>query len=93
MEEQKMKTIQIAPYKKDVRIIDNMIIAKMRNLKIILCLPEKVEMPKDKKSHSIMKDNLIEAIALCSKTWQIEELLDKHWQIKGCKISVTNIYK
>lgn len=78
-----MKTIQIAPYKKDCHIDGNKVTGTMDGRTFVFEVPEKYNIPEDLKDTMI--SNFCEAIALCSKQWQIEEVLNKHWQITGGK--------
>lgn len=80
-----MKTIQIAPYKKDCRIEGKKIIGVMDGRTFVFELPINVVMPRNKPMREIMISNFCEAIALCSKFWQIEDLLNKYWNIEGGK--------
>lgn len=80
-----MRTIQIAPYREDCRIEGKKVIGTMGSRTFVFELPESVRMPRDKKTREAMISNFCEAIALCSKQWQIEQLLNQHWQIKGGK--------
>lgn len=80
-----MKTIQIAPYKEDCRIVGKKVTGKMGGRKFVFELPEEVDMPQDRATREIMKRDFRQAIALCSKFWQIEDLLNRHWNIEGGK--------
>ena len=80
-----MKTIQIAPYKEDCRIDGKKVIGTMDGRTFVFELPERVRMPEDEAVRATMISNFCEAIALCSKPWQIEDVLNRHWNIKGGK--------
>lgn len=80
-----MKTIQIAPYKKDCRIDGKKIIGTMGERTFVFELPKNVGMPVDDPTRDTMLHNFCEAIALCSKQWQVEDCLNRHWGIKGGK--------
>ena len=80
-----MKTIQIAPYREDCRIEGKKVIGTMDGRTFVFELPERVSMPRAKAVSETMISNFCEAIALCSKQWQIEDLLNRHWQIEGGK--------
>ena len=80
-----MKTIQIAPYKDDCKIDGKKVIGTMDGRTFVFELPDHVSMPADEKTRSVMIDNFCEAIALCSKPGQSEDLLNKDWQIDGVK--------
>lgn len=78
-----MKTIQIAPYKRDCRIDGNNIEGKMGERVFRFEIPENYEIAPEQ--HEGLISNFCEAIALCSKPWQVERLLNDHWQIEGGK--------
>ena len=78
-----MKTIQIAPYRKDCKIVGNNIIGTMDGRTFVFTLPKNVRMPETKYEQNCIISNFIEAIAICSKPLQVEQLLNDHWQIKG----------
>ena len=80
-----MKTIQIAPYREDCRIEGKKVIGTMDDRTFVFELPERVCMPSDKAVRETMISNFCEAIALCSKQWQVEQLLNDHWNIRGGK--------
>ena len=83
-----MRTIQIAPHREDCRIEGNKVIGTMNGRTFVFELPERVSMPRAKAVRETMISNFREAIALCSKWWQIEDLLNRHWQIEGGKFYV-----
>lgn len=80
-----MKTIQIAPYREDCRIDGKKVIGTMGGRTFVFELPARVRMPEDEATRATMISNFREAIALSSKPWQAERLLNEHWQIKGGK--------
>lgn len=80
-----MTTIQVAPYKEDCRIESKKVIGVMNGRTFVFELPINVAMPRKKAVRETMIANFCEAIALCSKFWQIEYLLNKHWNIEGGK--------
>lgn len=80
-----MKKIQIAPYKKDCRIEGKKVIGVMDGQTFAFELPANVAMPRKKAVREMMISNFCEAIALSSKAWQVERLLNDHWNIKGGK--------
>ena len=80
-----MRTIQIAPYREDCRIDGKRVIGTMSGRTFVFELPKNVRMPEDEPTRETMINNFCEAIALCSKQWQIERLLNDHWHIKGGK--------
>ena len=78
-----MKTIQIAPYRKDCHIDGNKVIGTMDGRKFVFVVPVNYNIPEEVKETMI--SNFCEAIALCSKQWQVEDLLNRHWHIEGGK--------
>lgn len=80
-----MRTIQIAPYKEDCKIVGNKVVGTMDGRTFVFELPERVGMPKDEAIRQTMINNFCEAIALSSKPWQVEWILNEHWSIKGGK--------
>ena len=76
-----MKTIQIAPYRKDCKISENKVIGTMGGRTFVFEIPTKYEIPAE--LADTMISNFCEAIALCSKPWQIQDLLNNHWNIEG----------
>ena len=80
-----MRTIQIAPYKEFCSIHGHKIAGTMGGRTFVFELPENVEMPELDWQKEMMISNFCEAIALCSKQWQVEDLLNNHWQIEGGK--------
>lgn len=80
-----MRTIQIAPNREDCRIEGKKVIGTMDGRTFVFELPKSVRMPRAKVVKDAMIRNFCEAIALCSKPWQVEDLLNRHWQIEGGK--------
>lgn len=80
-----MTTIQIAPYREDCRIEGKKIIGVMDGRTFVFELPINVAMPRKKAVRETMISNFCEAIALSSKSWQVEDLLNRHWNIEGGK--------
>ena len=78
-----MKTIQIAPFKKDITINETKITGTMNGRTFVF------ELANGDTFNLNQADALIscfqQAIALCSKQWQIEELLNTHLGITGAK--------
>ena len=88
-----MKTIQIAPYRKDCRIDGKKVIGTMDGRTFVFELPKRVRMPEDKPTRETMISNFCEAIALCSKAWQVEDCLNRHWGIEGGKFYEEEVVK
>lgn len=80
-----MKTIQIAPYTKDCKIIGNKVTGTMCGRVFVFEIPDNYRMPEDEATRRSMIKNFCEAIALSSKPWQVEGLLNTHWHISGGK--------
>lgn len=80
-----MKTIQIAPYRDDCRIEGRKIIGAMDGRTLVFELPEGFRMPRSKDAQGTMVSIFCEAIALSSRPWQVERLLNDHWGIEGGK--------
>ncbi len=78
-----MKTIQIAPYERDCRVVGNKIMGTMGKRTFVFEIPSEYEVYSYQ--HEWLIHNFCEAIALCSKPWQVEQLLNDHWGIKGGK--------
>lgn len=78
-----MKTIQIAPYKKDCKVENNRVIGTMDGRTFVFEIPIKYHV--SPKIHETLISNFCEAIALCSKPWQVEWCLNQHWNIEGGK--------
>ena len=78
-----MKTIQIAPYKKDCSITKTKITGTMDGRTFVF------ELANGDTFNLKQTDAFIscfqQAIALCSKQWQVEELLNTHLGITGAK--------
>ena len=88
-----MRTIQIAPNREDCRIEGKKVIGTMDGRTFIFELPDYVNDPKSEEVKETMISNFREAIALCSKPWQVEDLLNRHWQFcrrktKGYRVQV-----
>lgn len=83
-----MRTIQIAPSASECRIEDHKVIGTMDGRTFIFEIPSRYSIPKN--LHKVMISNFREAIALCSKPWQVEELLCLHWHITNGKFYELN---
>lgn len=78
-----MKTIQIAPYKKDCKVVGNKIIGTMSGRTFVFEIPREYEVYSYQHEHLI--NGFCGAIALSSKPWQVEQLLNEHFGISGGK--------
>lgn len=76
-----MKVIQIAPHKEDCKVNGNKVIGTMDGRTFVYEIPAEYEIGED------VKDALIatfrQAIGLCSKPWQVTEILNNYWNISG----------
>lgn len=80
-----MRTIQIAPHREDCRIDGNKVLGTMNGRTFVFELPKNVIISDNDGLKETMIANFREAIAMCSKPWQIEDLLNRHWGISGGK--------
>lgn len=78
-----MKVIQIAPHAEDCKVEENRIIGKMGGRVFIYEIPSNYRI--EKEQHEMLVSCFREAIALCSKQWQIEKLLNEHFNVEGGK--------
>ena len=78
-----MKTIKIAPDREECRIEGNKVIGTMDGRTFVFEIPKNYTIPAD--LVETMISNFREAIALCSKPWQVEDCLNRHWNIDGGK--------
>lgn len=78
-----MKTIQIAPRKEDCRIDGNKVTGTMDGRTFVYEIPDKYEI--DEVVHDTLIKSFRQAIALCSKQWQVESLMNDYWGIEGGK--------
>ncbi len=78
-----MKTIQIAPYRKDCTITKTTITGTMDGRTFVFELKKGDTFNLDQAEAFI--SCFQEAIALCSKQWQVEQLLNTHFGITGAK--------
>lgn len=76
-----MKTIQIAPNSADCKVIGNEIIGSMNGRTLVYAIPFDVEIYSYQREYLI--HSFCEAIALSSKQWQVEKLLNDHFGVNG----------
>ena len=78
-----MKTIQIAPYDKDCKVIGHKITGTMNGRTFVYDIPSEYEV------YSYQHEYLIKcfcaAIALASKPWQVTNALNEQFGIEGGK--------
>ena len=84
-----IKTIEIAPSRKNTRIRKNMIIGRLSDGSRTYVL----DLPKDstfaRKDYKEAKDAFRAAIALASKKWQVEETLSSVFGVE-CHLTIIN---
>ena len=76
-----MKTIQIAPYKEDCTVTEKRITGTMGGRKFIYEIPDNVAVTFDLDCRDWFIKCFCEAIAICSKQWQVNDLLNGHFGI------------
>ena len=76
-----MKTIQIAPHRNDCRVVDNKVTGTMDGRTFVYEIPSEYEISED--AHNALISTFREAIALSSKPWQVESLMNDFWGIEG----------
>lgn len=82
-----MKTIKIAPSLNEVTLNKNVVSTEFNNMKISYVIPE------DKyteASQLVLRQNFSMGIALSSKLWFLEDLLNRHFGWDG-KLTVTSL--
>ena len=80
-----MKVIQIAPHRNDCKVVGNTIEGRMDGRVFRFEIPSEYEVYSYQ--HEYLINTFRQAIALSSKPWQVEQLLNDHWGIKGGKFS------
>ena len=85
METKVIKTIEIAPSRKNTRIRGNKIIGHMSDgsRTYIATFPEHAHFIREE--YPVVKDAFSQAIFLCSKKWQAEDLLSR---VFGCPVTM-----
>ena len=78
-----MKTVKIAPDREECRFEDNKVIGTMDGRTFVYEIPKEYTVPEN--LVETMIESFREAIALCSKQWQVEDCLNRHWSITGGK--------
>lgn len=78
-----MKTIQIAPYREDCTIDDTRITGKMDGRTFVFELAEGDTFNREQDEEFIIAFQ--QAIALCSKQWQVEYLLNQYLGTSGAR--------
>ena len=82
-----MRTIQIAPNRDECRIEGRKIIGTMGDSTFVYEIPARVKrerLPSDEQ----MIEDFRAAIAMGSKRWWVEEVLNNHWKIKCGKFYI-----
>lgn len=80
-----MRTIQIAPNESDCRIDGRKVIGTMGDRTFVYEFPERVRMPEDEQDKAKIVFAFCAAIAMSSKSWQVEDGLNRVFGIKGGK--------
>lgn len=80
--------IQIAPHKEDCRIEGHKVIGTMNGKTMVFYIPMNYAMPKKPEEREAMISNFREAIALASRSYQVEAVLNRAWGIEGGKFSI-----
>lgn len=78
-----MKTIQIAPYKKDCTVTKNTISGTMGDRTFVYQLAPDCLLVFDTENADYYISCFQEAIAICSKQHQIQDLLNRHFNNEG----------
>ncbi len=76
-----MKVIQIAPHRNDCKVVGNKVIGTMDGRTFIYSIPNEYEISED--AHDALINTFRQAIGLCSKPWQVTEILNNYWNISG----------
>lgn len=76
-----MKTIKIAPDASECRIIGNEVIAEWNGRTLVYRIPDDIEIYAYQ--HEGIIENFRTAIAMSSRPWQAERLLNEHYEING----------
>lgn len=74
-----IKTIQIAPYRKDCKVDGNKVIGTMDGRTFVAEIPDNYTIPKA--LEETMIKHFCEAIALSSKAWLVRDLLSDVWGV------------
>ena len=80
-----MKTIKIAPDRNDCKIDGTKIIGTMDDRTFVYEFPKRHKMPTDAKTQELMINDFRAVIAMGSKTWWVESVLNNHWKAKTGK--------
>lgn len=76
-----MRTIKIAPDASECKVVGNDVIGKFNGRTLVYQIPNDIEV------YGYHHENLIEnfraAIAMSSKPWQVERMLNEHYGING----------
>ena len=75
-----MKAIKIAPDLNEVRLTKNVVSTEFNNMKISYTMPEDKYL---QKNPLVVKQALRDGIALSSKLWFLEDLLNRHFEWEG----------
>lgn len=76
-----MKTIKIAPDASECKVVGNEVIGKFNGRTLVYQIPAEIEVYSY--HHESLIENFRAAIAMSSKPWQAERLLNEHYGING----------
>lgn len=76
-----MKTIKIAPDASDCSVVGNEVIGKFNGRDLVYQIPSNIKIRSYQ--HERLIENFRAAIAMSSKPWQAERLLNEHYGING----------
>lgn len=76
-----MRTIKIAPDASECRVVGNEVIAEFNGRTLVYQIPSDIEVWSI--HHALLIENLRNAIAMSSKPWQVERMLNEHYGING----------
>lgn len=76
-----MRTIKIAPDASDCKVVGNEVIGKFNGRTLVYQIPAEIEVYSYQ--HESLIENFRAAIAMSSKPWQVERLLNDMYQIEG----------
>jgi len=76
-----MKTIKIAPDASECRVVGNEVIGEFNGRTLVYQIPSDIEVYAYQ--HANLIENFRAAIAMSSRSWQAERMLNEHYGING----------
>lgn len=76
-----MKTIKIAPDASECKVVGNEVMARFMGRTLVYRIPSDIEVYAYQ--HATLIENFRAAIAMSSKFWQAERMLNEHYGING----------